>query len=427
MTKFGAQIRLEVWTAGLIALGGIDSSRLGSSSIVTIGLAIFAFACLVEQILVQSPVWQQLSNPPLRWFGLWLAWAAGSAVFAASGPEALLWTSLFAVLAGSAMTIYHANGELGLARTLLGSFVLFVVISIAVRAVDSSVSLGSPGDRPSLLALEANQLVRMAAAAVLASLYLAVSGVRSKSPVRTICGAAGAVGSLALVVAGQSRTGTAALLAAVVVFVVALAPPPKQRLLAAAGALALASGLMVGALAAGGLSPLLGKFEAVASRDDASSLDQSREIQSLNGRLEIWPEIIDQAGEQPVTGYGIGSDRDLVTTLYADGRIGWLAQHTHNLFLHVLLTTGVIGLVLMSVALISTTARAFAANTPLGPALLVLVLIDGISEAVIRVPSFGWFGLVGAAAVAAGGVRTAQLMAENTVATSSSISSTADS
>lgn len=405
MSRFGAQSRLEVWAAGLIALGGIDSSRLGTGSIVTIGLSLFAFASLVDQVSLNSPTWRQLSNPPLRWFGLWLAWAAGSAVFAASGPEALLWAALFAVLASSAMTIYHHNGELGLARTLLGSFVLFVVISVAARALDSSVSLGSPGDRPSLLALEANQLVRMAAAAALASLYLGVSGVRSRSLVRIICGAAGAVGSLGVVAAGQSRTGTAALLGAVVVFVVALAPPQKQRLVAAVGALALASALVIGALAAGGLSPLFGKFEAVASRDDASSEDQSREIQSLNGRLEIWPEIIDKAGEQPVTGYGLGSDRDLVTTLYADGRIGWLAQHTHNLFLHVLLTTGVIGLVLMSIALISTTARAFAANTPLGPALLVLLLIDGISEAAIRVPSFGWFGLVGAAAVAAGGTR----------------------
>ncbi len=360
---------------------------------------------MMEQVQIGAPVWRKASAPSFRWLVLWLAWAAGTAVFSPTGSQAVWWVALFAVVAGAVIAIHDSNGELGLARTLLGGFVVFVAISLAARALDPATNLGSPGDRLSLLALEANQLVRIAGAAALGSAYLALTGMRSASMGRIASGVLGGVACLAVVYAGGSRTGTAALVLSLIVFAIALAPQPRQRTIAVAGLALGAAALAVGLFVAGGLSPLVGNFEAIASRESESALDQSREIQSLNGRLEIWPEIIEEANLVPVTGYGIGSDRDIVTTLYAQGRIGWLAQHTHNLFLQVLLTTGYVGLMLMAAALVSAAARSFS-GSPLGPALLVLILVDGISEAAIRVPAFGWFSLLAAAVVAGDLART---------------------
>lgn len=426
LNRFRRQNGVELSAAFLVAFGAIDDSRLSSDVLVTVGLGLSAFVCIALVAGANHLQLRQISKPPLRWFALWLAWAAGSSVFAPTGPSAVLTAGLFAVVAATAIYIYGESGELGLARTLMGAFAIFVVLSVLSKAMDSSVSLGFRGDRLSLLALEANQLVRMAALAALSSACFLLHGARSRSTTRVIAGSIAIVACLAVVVAGQSRTGSAALLTSAVVFAISLAPLAKRRVIAAVGAVSLVLVLGIALAAAGSFADLFGEFESVASRED-DSIDQTREIQSLNGRLEIWPEVFSEAAEQPISGYGLGNDRLVVTQLYAEGRIGWLAQHSHNLLLQVLLTTGFVGLVLMLVAFVSTSARAFDANSPLGPALLVLVLIDGITEAAIRVPSFGWFALMAAAAVAASGETVTQLSAEKTVLTSSSISSTARS
>ena len=425
MINLGRSSRIEVWAALLTGLGAIDLSKLGSPDVVRVALVVVAITCVVE--LVSSPLFslETVSAPPVRWFLLWLAWAGGSAVFAPNGPGALLVVGMFAVLGAAAVHINVAAGEDGLARTLIGAFAVLVVVSLVVRVLSGNSEVNYQDGRLALLSLEANQLARMAAITTLACAWLAVSSLRSKSLRGAAVGVIGFIGSILVILAGGSRTGTAALVAGLIVFCVALAPQSRQRMIAGVGLGALVVGVAFAALSLGGISELFDRVETTAGREEDAA-DAQRDVQSLNGRLNIWPEILVEVGDEPVSGHGLGNDRKVVTDLFAVGRIGWKAQHTHNLALQILLTTGVVGLALMAVAFTSLAARVFYAGMPLAPALLVLILIDGISEAAIRVPSFGWFGLIAAAAVAAK-ASGRQLKAEKTVVTRSSISSTARS
>lgn len=400
-----------------------------------IGIVAGAIGCALS--VAGSPHLNRTSlfRPPLRWIALWLAWTAGTALFAPTGPDTLLTVGVFVVLAGSVVCIHGESGEMGLAQTLLLAFACFVGLSVLVSVTDSSFELSTVGGRISLLALEANQLARAAGVAAIASLHILLTGLRRRSLFSVVVGAIGVLSGCGFIVLGQSRTGGAALVGAAAVFAMALVPYSKRLIIVTVGAAALVAVLGLGVVWAGGSDSFYEKFQSAASRHEIPEA-QGRDIQSLNGRIGIWSEILTEAAREPVSGYGLGNDTEVITLLYADGRSAWRAEHTHSLFLQILLTTGVAGLILMGTALASIAARAFDANSPLGPALLVLVLVDGISEAVIREPSFGWFALVAAAAVVAKPLRTvappapkqvrsAQLSEERTPVTSSSISSTA--
>jgi O-antigen ligase len=415
---------LELSVATLVALGAADTSKTDYSWLIYAGLVGATLVCAFSVILSPAFNRERISQSPLRWIGLWLAWAAGSALLAPKGPTAVLTVGIFAVLAAGVVSVHGQSGEMGVARVILIAFAGFVSMSLVLMALDASVVLPRQSGRLALLALEANQLVRMAAIAVVASLYVIWASAKQQRWHWLAFGAVAGAASMAIVLAGQGRTGTAALIGSIAAFLMALVPGHKRPLVTVAGAVVFIGGLAIASSVAGGIRPLYEDFESVASRGEVSE-DTASEIGSLNGRLDIWPEILSQAKLEPVSGHGLGNDREVVSQLYADGRIGWEAMHTHNLGLQVLLTTGVVGLILIFIAIVATAARAYDAHGPFGPALLVLILIDGVSEAAIRVPSFGWLALVAAAAMTAG--PSGQLSEENTLVTRSSISSTARS
>ena len=342
--------------AALVALGAADTSKTDYGWLIYAGLVAATIVCVFSVIVSPAFNREKISQSPLRWFGLWLAWAAGSALFAPKGPTAVLTVGFFAVLAAGVVSVHGQSGEMGVARVVLIAFAGFVSMSLVLQAIDPSFVLIRQGGRLALLALEANQLVRMAAIAALASLYVVWASVKQQHWHWVVFGAATGAVSIALAVAGQGRIGTLALIGAIAAFVMALVPSSKRPLVAMAGAVVVIGGLVLASSLAGGIRPLYEDFESAASRGEVSD-DAASDIGSLNGRIDIWPEILSQARLEPVSGHGLGNDREIVSQLYADGRISWQALHTHNLALQVLLTTGVVGLILIFIAIVATAAR----------------------------------------------------------------------
>ncbi len=146
-----------------------------------------------------------------------------------------------------------------------------------------------------------------------------------------------------------------------------------------------------------------------------STEEPTNELRTLNGRTVLWPEVVDVALERPVTGIGLGRDRTVVSRFRAEGRVGWDAEHTHSLPLHVWLTTGVPGLVAVLSSLGWLAFRTWAAPDSLERTLtlgtLAVVIVDGIVEPTLRVPSFAWLvvtagmGFAAAGSVTTGGAR----------------------
>ncbi|WP_336489093.1 O-antigen ligase family protein [Methylobacterium nigriterrae] len=122
-----------------------------------------------------------------------------------------------------------------------------------------------------------------------------------------------------------------------------------------------------------------------ASFGDAllSSVSRSgsaEEITSGTGRTRIWAVVLELWTEQPLFGYGAGSAKFILPhhpLLFA------AAAHAHNLYLNILFAGGAIGLVLFMLSLGATLRRLWSERAHAIIALLIFVLIYGLTEPTI--------------------------------------------
>ena len=370
-----AQCAVVAVDIGEVGLGEPEVTRL---SPVTWAAAAVPLAACVDW----SSVWRSLNQTTslrlLLGFGIWAAVVVPSAP---SPARSLAATAAFAALAGGVVDLAGRSSDMDefedrLALVVLQSWVFFVGISATAWSVgladvvrDSRLALAAP---------EANHLARFGALAAVAGLYVAFT-----RPQRSLRGAALLLASsgLAVVVASDSRT---AAVAAFVGGVVLVGVVGQSRAAFAAVGTAL---LAVGALVAAGL------FGSLADGLRRTADDPAANILAANGRSEIWPPILEAAGDRLFLGYAFGSDRQLMLELFGNGRIDWTAEHTHNLVLHLLLVVGLPGLLL----LLGSAGSAFwdvVRSTRLTAALLVVVLVGGVSEATVSGPEVAWAAIV---------------------------------
>lgn len=95
------------------------------------------------------------------------------------------------------------------------------------------------------------------------------------------------------------------------------------------------------------------------------------ELTSLTGRTDIWAEAISLILERPLTGYGL----DSAASVMSEKSVG-----THNLFLNVVFSTGVITGIFMLLLLGATLYLAFASRNPLFRGIATFVLISGLVD-----------------------------------------------
>jgi O-antigen ligase len=105
-----------------------------------------------------------------------------------------------------------------------------------------------------------------------------------------------------------------------------------------------------------------------------------QELTTLTGRTAIWDFVWGSFLRQPLMGYGYGSTKLLIPmgfrTVY-----GWTTTSAHNMFLQSLVTTGMVGFLLV-VALVVVQARDFVKRPHgLADAAFLFVLISGMTEA----------------------------------------------
>lgn len=118
----------------------------------------------------------------------------------------------------------------------------------------------------------------------------------------------------------------------------------------------------------------------IASLLSKSSESDSDELTSATGRTVIWAKSISLINERPLTGWGAGTSKELLKDY---------TFYTHNLFLNVLLSTGIIGGLLIAGLMFSMLWKAARKPSVVADALIVFIFLNGLMENVIfsNVPS----------------------------------------
>ena len=102
------------------------------------------------------------------------------------------------------------------------------------------------------------------------------------------------------------------------------------------------------------------------------------EVTSFTGRTEIWYGVLKLVEMQPWMGYGYASSV-FVLPQYVN-EIGFTTSHAHNLMLQLLLTSGWIGVILFTLAILGVTLRAIVYRDRVAFAMMAFVLLNGITE-----------------------------------------------
>ncbi len=313
---------------------------------------------------------------PLTFLAAWVGWSFVSAVLGDDVVVSLAYSLVFAGVGAATITISDRLGWAGVCTTLVWASVCYAAAAtIAPLLSDRYSALGS--ERLRLLSLEPNQLGRICAIVVLAALYLAWRS-RWRWSIPNVVVLAIALWGLT---ASDSRTAIGALLASLCLIAFSYMSGPMRIA---------ATGLALAAVACTfGFGVLDTDFDWLSRNNDASS-----DVTNLSGRTTLWPTVIEASSERPLAGHGMGTDGAFMSELRYEGKISFVAPHAHSILLHPLITTGFVGLLLFASALFGSIGRAFVQFEPWRDSMLLLLVIDGFSESVIRAPSFGWVALV---------------------------------
>ncbi len=364
----------EALLAVFVAIAAIDQTRFDnpiSLRVLSVAITIALLGSLVSAyfrgVLTRPNLY---SSPQLGLLVSWVLWSAISAL-GENWQHSLSTAGGFALVLGSTYAIVRSGGRIAATRTIWLGFSAHLLIGTFL--VKTSTTTPFVEDHLALASLEANQLARVAALGCIGSLWLA----REYFGLQRLVVAGSSVLGLAIVLVTMSRTGAFGLAVALTILVLHVS---RRRI----AGLALGLLLLLIALALAGAIDVgdSTRFSQVTSFSEG-------EVQSFSGRSTLWPQIIDEISNSPIIGIGLGNDRSVVAEL----PIGWGAQHTHSLVLHLALTTGVIGAGILLGAIALSLVRSASQTEPLAMALLTFILIDGISEAVLRVPAFGWLAI----------------------------------
>jgi O-antigen ligase len=362
-------------TAAAVVLGAVgallvaDPAVLGAAGATTAADVLRWSQWLVLAVapVVAAPALAgRFTARPLGWLVALHAWAVATAVFADEPGLAFLRSLGLVSVTMLAVHVVERHGWTAVAEgvvaslwwSLAGGAVAFAVLDVPARA----------GDRLQLLTPEHNQLGRLAALAVVASVVL----LARTEPRPRLVGAATVVTGVVVLGLTGSRTAMAA---AVLGLVVAVAR--RLGVIALVGLVVLGVGAL-GVVAATGVEEQL--IDAAAREDDLEDL------RTATGRTEIWAAMLDVWLEEPVVGHGTGTDEDLALAASQDGRIGFIARNSQNLPLHELVEHGIVGVFLLVGALLSYVRVTSRTLRPVRDALLATLLVGGFSEAVLDRP-----------------------------------------
>jgi O-antigen ligase len=189
--------------------------------------------------------------------------------------------------------------------------------------------------------------------------------------------------------------GRMAMVALVVALAVVVRPALPRGFLTAA----LVVGLVAGAwlLADGSRREQLGR--------SVSRSGDTEELATVTGRTAIWEVALRNVGDRPLTGVGAGSTPEVFASAPPDGRIEYFeVVHGHDLWVQLALSGGIPAVVLVALGGVGYARRA--ARRPIRDreALVLAIVIQGLTEDVVAEPHLAL--LVVAAAFASVSRRT---------------------
>jgi O-antigen ligase len=137
-----------------------------------------------------------------------------------------------------------------------------------------------------------------------------------------------------------------------------------------------------------------------AQVDGAISFGTRGDPTSVAGRTSIWPVAIEMFLQRPVLGYGAGSAETVYQIAAGQGRLTFLAGTSHSIVLSPLVLGGAVGFSLLAVAAASTVRRRRRVDAwTVAP--LVVVMITGLTESIVHLPSIGLVTIAGCLAAIA--------------------------
>ncbi len=374
-------------TAVTLALAAVDPTTIKDSSIPPQHFTAWAMIVSGSALLALSAphlvdLLAQGIKLPVRIAAVWIGWSFAAAVGGDDVAVGVAYSIGYAGVGAAMVVIAQKRRWFGVSVVLLVGCGVYAAIGIPALLRDDSLWIRGDGLR--LVSLESNQLARVVAIGILSAAYVAV---RSRG-VRQAAALALLVFGLGTLWITESRTALAALLAALALLTLTQIRGPARIAL-----------LGLGLLVAAGLFAT----DRIDTKLDFLSHDatgQQIDIQTISGRTELWPHIVEHSiDDVALTGAGPGTDAVFMSQLRYEGEIAFIAKHTHNIALHTLVTTGVVGLALLVMLLGVLGYRAIVEPHPWRDAMLVLLIIDGLAEPVIRVPAFGFAALVAVAAM----------------------------
>ncbi len=313
-------------------------------------------------------------------FASWLGWSYLSALTSEDPGLAMATTASFVAVMLAAMGVVAHRSRTSL-LTVVG-------ISVAVQAVAAlivafTVEFDQFPSRLSLVELEANHLGALLALSSLVAVLWLIEQPRRRWPA--------AVAFVAVCMSGLVLTGSRTAPAALIVAgFLALFAARRWRLLIVAGT---AGAIVVVGLLATGFDSRIVELTN-RSGSELTNLDGG------NGRTTLWPEVLKVIEDHPVTGIGLGVDRERMRQIDAETTISWGPQHAHNLVLHLAFTTGWVGAGLFLSALVIALVTALSKQDPWVAAIVTFMLFDGIAEPMVRLPKPTWVVLIGVIALA---------------------------
>jgi len=103
------------------------------------------------------------------------------------------------------------------------------------------------------------------------------------------------------------------------------------------------------------------------------------EVTSFTGRTDIWDFIRHKIEQSPLLGFGYGSTKLVMPNEFRNFW-GWTTTSAHNMYLQAWVTTGLIGVTFITLAIVGQVRDLFQSPSAFSVAILVFVIVSGVLE-----------------------------------------------
>lgn len=364
-------------------------TEAGGRSVRWLVLGVVWLAPLVLYVGRSTVLLGVLDRPPLRAPACWLLWTVLAAGWSVASPTGLALVTAVGLVSCwlCAVWFVSVHGWDRFVWVLACTTLVFLVLAHAWAVVGDPASAWV-GPRMAGIAWSPTALGRVGGlAVVLGALVLARQ--RASGPGAAVGASRAWVGG-ACVVLGLDALVLSATVTAALGLVVAGATVLWR---VGRRAVAVIVSVSTGAVAVVAL--------ILSSRAAAATVDGTGDLTNATGRVEIWASTLPLVARAPVLGHGTGSGEAVYDDLARSGDLAWRAFTAHNSLLHVLLTQGLVGAVLLvavAVAYVRATRRARDVGRD---ALVVFLFVESLTEALVEQASLSVVVLAGALAAAA--------------------------